>query len=146
MLKGEDAIRAEIPDFDLLRLGEVRWLLVEFYRSEDDQRVQLADLVLNAVYHQDSSIYYLTIAFREVQQLALPELGGSWYQIGELNIDPVSDRGMERINYHVLDHLDAMSCYCRDVCFIELSRRKDDEREERVWKADVSAISRYHVG
>lgn len=146
MLKGEDAIRTEIPDFDLLRLGEVRWLLVEFYPSEDDQRPQLADLILNAVYHQDSSIYYLTIAFREVQQLALPELGGSGYQIGELTIDPVSDRGMERINYYVLDHLDAISCYCRDVCFIGLSNRLEDESEELIWKSDVRAISRYLVG
>jgi hypothetical protein len=138
MFSGEDVIKSQIPGFDLLRLGDVRWLWIGFYRPEHDASSPYADLILSASYQQGAMMYFIKILFREVRQLKLPELGGGVYQLGELAIERVSDRGMEGINYFVIDHLDAISCYCRDVQFIALSELLADGSETILWSSDAA--------
>ena len=143
MFSGEDVITREIPDFDLLKLGEVRWLWIGFYRSERDSSSPFADLILSVTYHQSrpertrrgAKTYFVNMLFREVRQLTLSGLGGFVYQLSELAIENVKDRGMEGINYFVSDD-DAHFCYCRDVQFIALSELLEDGSETILWSSD----------
>jgi hypothetical protein len=143
MFSGEDVIRKHIPDFDLFELDEVRWLLLEFYRPDQDPNTMITDMILNIGYCSNSDTYYLKLRLSDVRQLRLPELGGAWFQIGELEIASIADHGLEGINYHVISQLDGFSCYCRDVHFTALSKGLIDGSEQILWISEAGIGSRY---
>jgi hypothetical protein len=140
MFRGEERIRAEIPEFDLLKLDEVRYLHIEFRRDQGGMAPSV-DLTLKVSYGLEAEQYQLTIKMIEVRQLRLPEIGGASFQIGELFVISVQGQGLEGLKYHVVDHIGGLSCYCQDFRFIEISREDRDNGNGNtvVWTSDADS-------
>src|SRR4051812_47731425 len=99
MVEGAELLEKALPGFSPLRLGLVERLEVRSY----DDRYPTAYL---HVRYAASSALELVLALElvEVRQMRIPELGPWAFELNELEITDVSDRGLEGILREVQDH------------------------------------------
>ncbi len=73
--------------------------------------------------------YLLTLIFRGVSQLALPEIRPVM-SLPELEVEDIRDRGLEDCRFEVVSHFErAFRFYCREMELISVSEGvMDDER------------------
>jgi hypothetical protein len=99
MIDGAEELERVLPGFEPFRLGRVEVLHIDFDNSGSiNARIRI-------VYWMPGPPEILIeLTFYSVRQMRIPELGSSAFELSELEIRDVSDRGLEGVQREVLDH------------------------------------------
>jgi hypothetical protein len=111
------------PRFNFYKLEETNYFYLIFKQPQSDGEPQELELVMNVGYRHEAEKYYLTFKFQGVRQLRLPELGTAWFRLSEVEVEDISDRGMEGLRYQFKDFGEpGMDCLCGEIWLTSITR------------------------
>jgi hypothetical protein len=108
-------LEAVIHGFDPYRLGRVVSVRLEFDEGEDVGA--FTALLRLAYWTANPPGVFVELAFEGVRQMTLPELGSARFELAEMHVTDISDRGLEGIQREVTDHssIPRFHVLCREV-------------------------------
>lgn len=135
VVDGVADLERELPGFEPYRLGRVEDVHLRF-KNDDDGTGQRLDVLIRIQYWTPEPVEYLVeLAFENVRQMRMPELGSSVFDLSELEVTDVSVRGLEGIRREVRDYsTDGFFVACASVRAVAVLTRSGDSTTP-VWRA-----------
>lgn len=112
--EGFDALKRRIQGFDWKKLGRIDAICLDF---QDPERG--VELLIATCHWQHDGEAPVILKFSGVRELRFPDPVPTSFSFGELNVQHIGDRQLERLSFLAKDHLTEFSFYCSQIQQLE---------------------------
>jgi len=112
-------VREFIPAFELACITRCLWMKLAFVYTEEGR--QLCDMSLAFLHERAGVEHSVTLGFEGARAVCIPEIVADQFQLVELSITDVSERGLEGLRYQVCDEVTGLRLFCQTIRVLEVA-------------------------